>query len=204
MLGSSAFVQDVMLTVGHVTGLMRKEIGIDQLYEAGVIDYISPEEMENTYIAPDLNDLKRNCRNELRQYTHCEIPACTLGIAALTSPYANHNQAPRITFQTNQTKQTCGWFNLAWPFRVDKHAFLQYYAEMPLIKTIVNKYVYPNGCNATVAIMSYGGGNQEDSLIYNVGASQRGFVKGVAFGFLQAELDKNEHFGNPDTLPLLT
>jgi DNA-directed RNA polymerase beta subunit len=40
--------------------------------------------------------------------------------------------------------------------------------------------------------------NQEDSLIYNISAAQRGFVKGVAFGFLQAELDKNEHFGNPD------
>ena len=40
--------------------------------------------------------------------------------------------------------------------------------------------------------------NQEDSLLYSISAAQRGFVKGVAFGFIQAELDKNEHFGNPD------
>jgi DNA-directed RNA polymerase subunit B len=130
---------------------------IDDLYAAGVIDYISPEEEENTHIAADLQTLRQHQNDPLEVYTHCEIPACIMGIAALTSPYAHHNQPPRITFQTNQTKQTCGWYSLSWPFRVDKHAFLQYYAELPLIKTLANKYVYPNGMNSRVAIMCYTG-----------------------------------------------
>lgn len=192
------FVQDVMLTKSHIAGLMKKEITIDDLLADGLIDYISPEEMENTYIAQDLETLRKNARDPLHQYTHCEIPQSLIGIPALTCPYTQNNQPPRITFQTNQTKQTNGVYALNWPYRIDKHAFLQYYTEIPIIKTLANKYVYPNGVNAIIAIASYGGYNQEDSLGFNKGASQRGFVKGVNFGFIQADLEKDEHFGNPD------
>lgn len=192
------FQQDVLLTNDHINKLMRKEIDIEYLLKNGIIDYISPEEMENTYIAEDLDMLRKNQHDPLFQYTHCEIPQSLIGIPALTCPFTQNNQPPRITFQTNQTKQTCGLYALNWPYRVDKHAFLQYYTEIPLIKTLANKYIYPNGVNGIIAIASYGGGNMEDSLIYNIGASNRGFVKGVHFGYVQAELDKDEAFGNPD------
>jgi DNA-directed RNA polymerase II subunit RPB2 len=154
---NTGFIQDIVLNPPMIKKLLKKEMTIDDLYDAGVIDYISAEEQENTLIAPDLTALKDAVNDPLKQYTHCEIPACIMGIAALTSPYAHHNQPPRLTFQTNQVKQTCGWFSLAWPYRMDKHAFLQYYAEQPLIRTLANKYVYPNGCNCTVAIMPFGG-----------------------------------------------
>lgn len=199
-IADSGFIQDIVLDSDMIKKLMRKEMTIDDLYLAGVIDYLAPEESESAYIAPDLLALREAQNDPTHQYSHCEIPAGIMGIAALTSPYAHHNQPPRLTFQTNQVKQTCGWYSLAWPFRMDKHAFLQYYAEMPIIKTLANKYTYPNGCNSQTAIACYGGANMEDSLIYNQTAADRGFVKGVAFGFIQAELEKNEHFGNPDAV----
>jgi len=192
------FTQDIMLTQNHIQALMRKEITIDDLLYEGLIDYISPEEMENTYIAQDLDKLLQNQNDPLHQYTHCEIPQSLIGLPALTSPYTQNNQPPRITFQTSQVKQTNGLYALNWPYRTDKHAFLQYNIEIPIIKTLANKYVYPNGVNAIIAILSYGGYNQEDSLIYNKGSAQRGFVKGVHFGYVQAELEKDEKFGNPD------
>ena len=68
-----------------------------------------------------------------------------LGMTALISPFANHNQTTRIIYQTNQGKQTCGYYSLNWPFRVDKDTFLQYNCEMPLIKTVVNKYLNLTG-----------------------------------------------------------
>lgn len=194
------FQQDIMLSQSDISKLLRKEITIDDLHERGIIDYLSPEEMLNAYICPDLHTLRKRSRDHMFQYTHCEIPQGLFGIPALTCPDAQHNQLPRITFQTNQTKQTCGLYALNWPYRVDKHAFLQYYCEIPIIKTLANKYVYPNGVNASVAVMSYSGFNQEDSLLENVAAAQRGFVKGISFGFVQGELDKDEHFGNPDTV----
>ena len=193
-----SFVQDLVLTREDAKLLFRKKMTIKDLHARGIIDYISPEEMENCFIAPSLEHLKANQTNPLLQYTHCEIPAALLGLPALTCPFTAHNQAPRITFQTNQSKQTCGWYSLNWAYRVDKHAFLQYYCEMPLIKTLANKWLYPNGMNEIVAIACYGGFNQEDSLIYNQSSSQRGLFKGNQLNFVKSILEKKEAFGNPD------
>lgn len=193
-----SFVQDILLSKEDARALLQKGLTIKNLHERGVIDYISPEEMKNCYISPSLDHLKKNQFNVLRQYTHCEIPQALMGIPALTCPYTSHNQAPRITFQTNQSKQTCGWYSLSWPFRADKHAFLQYYCETPIIKTLVNNYLYPNGMNAITAILSYGGFNQEDSIIMNKSAAERGIYKGLHFNVIKKELDTGEKFGNPD------
>lgn len=192
------FVQDIILTKDIINQLMRKKMTVHNLHELGIIDYISPEEMENCYIAPSLDVLKENQTNPLQQYTHCEIPASLIGLPALTCPFANHNQTPRITFQSNQVKQTCGWYSLNWPYRIDKHAFLQYYNEVPLIKTLANKYIYPNGRNTITGIGCFGGYNQEDSLIYNKSGAERGNYKGIASNFIKTEIEKDEKFGNPD------
>lgn len=192
------FVQDIILTKDDINAINRKELNIQTLHERGVIDYISPEEMENCYIASSLDILKDNQFNPLEQYTHCEIPPALLGVPALTCPYAQHNQPPRVVFQTNQVKQTCSWYTLNWPYRTDKHAFLSYYCEVPLIKTLANKYIYPAGLNTVVAIACYSGFNQEDSVIFNKSASERGSHKGMAFNYIKVELEKDEKFANPD------
>ncbi len=194
----TGFIQDICISRADVLLLRQKKINTVTLHERGVIDYISPEEMENMHIANDLNELHENRYNSLRRYTHCEIPVGLLGIPALTCPFTNHNPAVRTTFQTSQVKQTCGWYALNWPYRVDKHAFLQYYCEIPLVKTIANKYVYPNGSNPIVAIASLGGYNQEDSLCVAKSSAERGQYKGIAFNFVKTELESHEKFGNPD------
>jgi len=191
------FIQDICISKADILLLRQKRITSKSLHERGVIDYICPEEMENMHIASDLRELHMNRNNSLRRYTHCEIPVALMGLPALTCPFTNHNPPVRTTFQTSQVKQTCGWYALNWPYRVDKHAFLQYYCEMPLIKTISNKYVYPNGSNPIVAIASYGGHNQEDSLYLNKSSAERGQYKGIAFNFIKAELESHEKFGNP-------
>jgi DNA-directed RNA polymerase beta subunit len=198
VIKKGSFIQDLVLTRENVKALFHKNMTMHDLHQQGIVDYISPEEMENCLIAPSLDHLKQNQTNPLSQYTHCEIPADLLGLPALTCPFTSHNQAPRITFQTNQSKQTCGWYSLNWAYRVDKHAFLQWYCELPIIKTIANKYLYPNGMNSIVAIACYGGNNQEDSLVYNESASQRGLFKGNQYNFIKSVLDKKERFGNPD------
>jgi Asfivirus DNA-directed RNA polymerase RPB2 len=192
------FVQDILLTSSDVQKLRQKKMDITHLHNEGMIDYISPEELENTYIASSLDELHANRYNSTRRYTHCEMPVAILGIPALTSPFTGHNPPVRTAFQTNQVKQTCGWYALNWPYRVDKHAFLQYYCEIPLVKTIANKYVYPNGSNAIVAIASYGGYNQEDSLLMTKSCADRGEYKGQHSNFIKTELDSHEKFGNPD------
>ena len=154
---SSKFYQSTLLSDDIIAKLHRKEIDINNLLDTGIIEYISAEEQENIYICPDIEQLKFNRNNEELQYTHCDIPQAIMGMTALTSPYANHNQTPRVSFQTSQGKQTCGYYALNWPFRIDKDTFLQYDCEMPLIRTISNKYLFPNGQNCMVAIAINGG-----------------------------------------------
>ena len=193
------FVQSTLLSSDIIDKLRRKEISITDLLEKGVIEYISSEEQENTYICPDIEQLIQYRNDETKQYTHCDIPQAILGITALTSPYANHNQTPRITFQTSQAKQTCGYYALNWPNRIDKDTFLQYNCEIPLVKSISTKYLFSNGQNCIVAIAINGGYNQEDSIIINQSSIDRGAFNGCKFTFYISELeDSKENHGIPD------
>ena len=195
---NTGFLQDILLTNEHIHKLNRKEITILDLMNLGIIEYISPEELENCYVCMDINTLKSEYNNPLKQFTHCEIPQSMLGITALTCPFANHNQNPRITFQTNQVKQTCGWYSLSYPYRFDTHAILQLYCESPLVKTLANNYIYSNGLNVPVAIACYGGNNQEDSLILNKSSSNRGVYEVINYHVIKTKLEKEELFGNPN------
>ena len=147
------FKQGLALTQNHINKLHAKVINAEDLLRDNVIEYISAEEQENMFLAPEFDTLRDNSGNELKEYTHCDIAQAMLGITALTSPYAAHNQAQRIVYQTSQVKQTCGVFAKNWPFRADKDTFLQYNNETPIVKTISNKYLYPNGSNCIVAFM---------------------------------------------------
>jgi len=194
----SGFVQDILLTKEMIYGVYHGGINITHLREMGIVEYLSPEEVENCLIAQDLDELRHNRNNSIYRYTHCEIPQCLIGLPAATCPFAAHNQPPRVTFQTNQGKQTTGYYVLNWADRADKHGILQYYCETPLLSTIAYKYIYPLGCNAVVAIGSYGGYNMEDSLIYNSSSTQRGLYKVEAFTHIKTMLENGEIFSNPD------
>jgi DNA-directed RNA polymerase beta subunit len=192
------FQQGLGVSKDVIERLKHKEIDMDYLLCNNIVEYITPEEQENCYICPFFDQLRENKNNELHEYTHCDIPQAILGITALTSPFANHNQPPRITFQTSQCKQTCGVFALNWPYRCDKDTFLQYICETPLVQTVASNYIFPNGCNTIVAIACYSGFNQEDSLVVSQGAIDRGLFNGSKFTFYKTELDQREEFGNPD------
>jgi DNA-directed RNA polymerase beta subunit len=195
---SKEFEQGIAVSSDIINKLKEKTIDIEYLLKNNIIEYITAEEQENCYICPCFDELKFNKNNELHEYTHCDIPQAILGITAITSPYANHNQTPRIIFQTSQGKQTCGVFALNWPYRYDKDTFLQYICETPLVKTVASKYIFPNGCNTIVAIACYSGFNQEDSLIINQGAVDKGLFNGCKFTFIKDELDQKDEFANPD------
>jgi DNA-directed RNA polymerase beta subunit len=192
------FYQGLALKQKHIDALYAKTIGTEDLLRDGVIEYISAEEQENMYIAPSFTHLKKDRENELHEYTHCDIPQAMFGITALTSPYAAHNQAQRNVYQCSQGRQTCGVFAKNWPHRADKDTFLQYNNETPIVKTVSNKYLYPNGSNCIVALMCNTGYNQEDSLVINKGAIDRGLFNGCKFTFYKSELDQREEFANPD------
>nr|CAG8551768.1 8401_t:CDS:10 [Entrophospora candida] len=145
------------------------------------------------------------------KWTHCEIhPSMILGICANLIPFPDHNQSPRNTYQSAMTKQAMGVYATNFQFRMDVLGNILYYPQKPLVTTkvmqIMKFHELPAGQNAIVAILSYGGYNQEDSIIFNQSSIDKGMFRSFSYrSFSDQEKEKGvlnvEMFTkpNPDT-----
>jgi DNA-directed RNA polymerase II subunit RPB2 len=138
-----------------------------------VIEFIDTDEMTQVMLCNDYNKEKTNT------LSHCEIhPSLIMGILGFTIPYVNTSQAPRNVYGTGQSKQSVGVYTSNYRNRFDVSTHLLHYSQKPLVKTRLSKYGFvdklPTGINAIVAISSYTGYNQEDSIIINKSSMERG------------------------------
>lgn len=118
--------------------------------------------------------------------THCEIdPAFMYGICASVIPFPDTNQAPRNAYGAVMSKQSMGIYNTNFTQRFDTISHVLWYPQKPLVKTDVMKYLktdsLPSGTNVIVAICSYTGYNQEDSIIMNQASIDRGLFRSDFF-----------------------
>ena len=114
-----------------------------------------------------------------RGATHYEIdPVAVFGLVSCSQPFLNHNQAPRNIYQTSMGKQALGLVVQNWRDRYDRHLFITNYPQRPAVTTrleaLRSEAEHPQGLMATVAIMCYGGFNQEDSVLLNQASVDRG------------------------------
>ena len=128
-----------------------------------------------------LNKTNRYDSNVYDRYTHCEIHPCMiLGLISSNIPFPDHNQSPRGIFQYNQARQAMGLYISDYRERTDI-SYILYHPQIPIVTSRASKYtgthIFPSGENSIVAIMSYGGFNQEDSLIMNLSAIQKGLFR---------------------------
>ena len=140
--------------------------------EGAVIEYIDPQESDGSYIAMFKNDINKF-------HTHCEIhPSTMLSVITGNIPICNHNQSARNVFHAAQTKQAIGIYATNFNKRFDTFGFIQHYAQRAIVNTRHAQYTgsdsMMNGANLIVAIMTYTGFNQEDSLIINKKSIERG------------------------------
>lgn len=131
------------------------------------------------------------------RYTHCEIHASTwLGFLAANIPFPHFNQSPRNAYQTAMGKQAMSVTStLPVTCRMDKTSYELNYPSRALVNTrmadIVHAYKLPSGCQVHVAIMSYTGYNQEDSVIINEAAVRRGLFWSTVY-----HTEKDDDRGN--------
>ena len=152
----------------------------------GLIDFVDADEEENLYVAMFRKDITR-------EHTHCEIhPSMILGVCASSIPFPDHNQSPRNTYQSAMGKQAIGVYALNYQSRFDTISHVLTYPQKPLVQTktsdLLNVNDLPSGQNAIVAIACYSGYNQEDSVIMNQSAIDRGLFRSVFYRTYKDEL----------------
>lgn len=173
-----------------------------------VIEYIDKEEEQNIMLATfpqyiekahhimtkkpikdpkQLDKINRTNRyddNIFVRYTHCEIHPCMIfGIITSNIPFPDHNQSPRGIYQYNQARHAMGLYSSDYRERVDI-SYILYHPQIPIVTSRASKYtgthIFPSGENSIVALASYTGMNQEDSLLMNNSAIEKGFFRAQA------------------------
>lgn len=202
-------------------------IDFDDFYsqEPYPIEYIDTEEQPYCMVAEKIGRLNEN-RKKIKEsegyifkgdeskvqnryddkyfvrYDYCEIhQSVLLGEIVSNIPFANRNQAPRDIFQYAQGKQGMTIYATNYRSRVDISHVL-YTPEVPLVNSRTSKYTYvdslPPGSNAIVAIATYTGYNQEDSLIFNKTSIDRGLFRSMALKKYEASITKNQETAGDD------
>jgi DNA-directed RNA polymerase II subunit RPB2 len=175
------------------------EFLIDHLLKEQCIEYVDKQEEEGLRIA--LWSTKDPEDAPWEAYTHAELdPSFTIpGLCGSCSPFPDFNQAPRNTYQSAMFKQALGVYTLNYPVRMDTVSHTLVQPQRPIVSTRMDSIVgasdAPAGVNALVVIKCYTGRNQEDSVIMNQAALDRGMFRSVKY---QTYRDEERHSGGAD------
>ena len=99
-------------------------------------------------------------------------------------------------------KQAVGIYATNFNTRIDTMAHVLHYPQKPLVRTKLSKYTnadsLPSGINAVVAIMTYSGFNQEDSVMINQSAVDRGLFTSSYYKSYRDMCSKNHSTGEEE------
>ena len=177
----------LLITDDIISKIKSREISWDDLFinhkiPESILEYVDAEEQSYCMIAMFPKDLK----NKEYNYTHCEIhPSTLFGLLASCIPFPEHNQSPRNCYQCAMGKQAIGIYTTNYDQRMDKSSLVLTSPTRPLVDTRIMNILglnnIPSGTNVIVAIMSYTGFNQEDSVIMNKGSIDRGLFSATTY-----------------------
>ncbi len=160
-----------------------------QAQKQGIIRWIDNSQAAQSHISfGETAPLKNS------EYTEIH-PSLMMGVMGCMIPFPDHSQAPRNAFQASMGKQAMSMFALNLQKRADTCVHVLDYPQKPLVATkgatIMGFSDMPSGINAIVAIACYTGMNQEDSVIINRSAIERGLFRATTYKTHTAEEKKD-------------
>ena len=147
----------------------------ESLCRNGCIEYMDAQELLEYRVAFDSKELIDD-----NSFSHMAIHPCSfMGTSASSVPFANHDQAPRVAYQSGMVKQAISTPATNHRERTDLgYVYELWYPQRPMSETALSRSVkmneYPMGENLIIAIAPYGGWSQEDSIIRNRASIERG------------------------------
>ena len=173
--------------------------------EAGVIEYVDPYEMNETFVA----NFPENIQAET---THLEIhPSTIVGLLTSMIPYANHNQSPRNQLSCSQSKQGVSVYSTAFQNRFDNQVHVLCYGQAPLVRTLYYDYLAEGqmgyGQNIILAMGCFTGYNRDDGILMNADSFARGMFRSTFYRSYEAYEEDDPitfsktRIGNPANIP---
>ena len=208
----------LLITDKHIYQLKNKQLKFNELFQSNsqtgreaLIEYIDTEELENCLVAENFHDLTKDKGDIPYNYTHCELhPALMFGILATDIPFPDHNQSPRNSYQSSMGKQAMGTYALNFNKRIDTLSHVLHYPEHPIVGNRIMRMLPTRdmsaGINAIVAVATFTGYNQEDSVIINQNAIDRGLYQSTFYRGYKSDESKNTNasedsrFGRADKI----
>ncbi|XP_071929970.1 DNA-directed RNA polymerases IV and V subunit 2-like [Coffea arabica] len=204
----------VVENLKKIKDLKGENYSFQSLLDKGIIELIGPEEEEDCPTAWAIDYLYTgNRENPSMKYTHCELDmSFLLGLSCGIIPYANHDHARRVLYQSEKHSQQAIGFSTTNPsIRVDTNIHQLYYPQRPLFCTMLSdclwKPAYPrhrgmlprpeyyNGQCAIVAVNVHLGYNQEDSLVMNRASLERGMFRSEHIRSYKSDIDEKHNLG---------
>ncbi|OWM89250.1 DNA-directed RNA polymerases IV and V subunit 2-like [Punica granatum] len=204
----------VVENLKKIPTLKGSSFTFQNLLDKGIIELIGAEEEEDCCTAWGIRYIlrERESKNPVK-YTHCELDmSFLLGLSCGIIPFANHDHARRVLYESEKHSQQGIGFSTTNPnIRVDTLSHQLYYPQRPLFRTFLSdclgepelslvrkgtipKPEYFNGQNAIVAINVHLGYNQEDSLVMNRASLERGMFRSEHIRSYKADVDNKESY----------
>jgi len=174
-----------LLTEKHLEALREGVIGWNELVKQGIIELVDSNEEHNILSSFSPGELSE-------RHTHTEIaPYLLFGAAGSFIPYAEHNQAPRNSYEAAMAKQALGVPYVNLSLRVDSRSHLMVYPQKPAVQSRMTEVLglndRPIGQNFIVAVMAMESYNQEDAVVVCKSSVERGLAHSIFYQTYSAE-----------------